>query len=986
MNDSKNRTFQKPIILTGVRQNNLKNISLEIPKKTLTVITGLSGSGKSSLAFDTLYAEGQRRYIESLSTYTRQFLDKMPKPELDLIQNIPPAIALEQKNSIVNSRSTVGTQTEIIDYLRVLFARIGETKCVQCGGKVYRFDTEHMVQKVIEAYEGKKFLILSSLITHHDDLQTHAPDKKKKIKKPKAKTKKEIALDLKLQLEWLLKSGISRIAVKENDDLQVYETEEFLNDFKTHQNTHSLETVFPIFDRLKLPQKSELTKDDLTRLTGSIDHALQFSHEKVLFYSPDRKENDPLFLEFNREFACETCRRIHRVPEPLLFSFNSPIGACDGCNGFGYNLELDEKCVIPNPALPLKSGAIDPFTKPSFSDWQKELLRFCAKHKIPIDKRYIDLSPSQKKLIWKGDGEDKNYPGIEEAFNELNAYKYKIYVRVFIRRYQDQRLCSVCKGARLHEDAIAVKCGGKSISEVLDLPIDEAFNWLKSLKLNQTQKKLAEEAYSQIEKRLSLLIEVGVSYLTLSRLAKTLSGGEFQRINLATQLGNGLCGTLYVLDEPSIGLHASDTERLIGVLKKLRDTGNTVVVVEHDLEMMRAADHIIELGPLAGKNGGYLVAEGNAEEIRLNEKSLTGQYLTGKKKLTPIVATRKIASKWIELTGCRENNLKNINVKFPLHRLSVVTGLSGSGKSTLVHQTLFKSLDLLFSGTETHEKEDAGRYDKLYGADQIRGVVLLDQSPIGKSSRSNPATYLKAWDEVRRIYANQTLAVRRGLSPQHFSFNVDGGRCPVCKGEGEITIDMHFMAEMKLVCEECEGKRFKRNILEITVKGKNIYELLCTTLDEAYEMFRDNPILSRKFGILREVGLGYLQVGQSATTLSGGESQRLKIAATLEDRSKSNLLYLFDEPTTGLHLEDIQRLMRVIQDLVESGNTCLMIEHHLDLIAQADWVIDLGPGGGLNGGALVAEGTPESLVKNIHSVTGKLLQPYFPEALLPRNE
>jgi excinuclease ABC subunit A len=967
---------QRPIRLTGVRQNNLKNFSVEIPKRQLTVITGLSGSGKSSLAFDTLYAEGQRRYVESLSTYTRQFLEKMPKPELDSVENIPPAIALEQKNNIVNSRSTVGTQTEVLDFLRVLFARTGQTECVSCGGKVLKLDPDQMTEIGIANFHSKRFLVLAPLSPPPEiDTPLSEDERKKKKKSGPKKSKKTEVDDLKLQLDSLQKNGLSRIAVQRGpNEIEVLTIEESIEQAKSLR----LEMLMPVMDRLKLPPLAEVTDDDRSRLTGSIDQALAIGQNRVIFYSPDVEG----LMELNRAYACANCRRIHRQPEPLLFSFNSPIGACEACSGFGHNLELDERLVVPNPSLPLKNGAIDPFTKPSFVEWQSELFKFATRNGIPLSKRYSELTPSQKKLIWKGDGNDDSYPGIEGAFASLNAYKYKLHVRVFIRRYQDQKLCSVCKGARLHSDALAVKLGKKNIAEILDLPIHDAIRWLSELKFPPKLKKLVDEPYSQIERRLNLLDEVGVNYLTLSRLAKTLSGGEFQRINLATQLGNGLCGTLYILDEPSIGLHPSDTERLIGVLKKLRDQGNTVVVVEHDLDMMRAADHIIELGPFAGKKGGYLVASGPSKEIQKNPESVTGQFLTGKRKLERVRPPRGEGKRWIRLTGCREHNLKNLDVRFPLDRLTVVTGLSGSGKSTLVHQTLFQSLSKLFYQTN----DEVGRFDHLYGADQIRGVVLLDQTPIGKSSRSNPATYLKAWDEIRRIYANQVLSLRRGLTPQHFSFNVDGGRCPVCKGEGEITLDMHFMAEMKLPCDECGGKRFKKNVLEISVKGKSVYELLTTTIDEAYELFRENSILARKLGILRDVGLGYLQVGQSATTLSGGESQRLKIAATLEERSNENLLYLFDEPTTGLHLDDIQRLIRVIQDLVDAGHSCLLIEHHLDLIAQADWVIDLGPGGGVNGGDLMGEGTPEALTHQKGSVTGELLRPYFPNSVPERRD
>jgi excinuclease ABC subunit A len=635
-------------------------------------------------------------------------------------------------------------------------------------------------------------------------------------------------------------------------------------------------------------------------------------------------------------------------------------------------LDLDESLIVPDPSKTLKNGAIDPFSKPSLSDWQQDLFRFSERHGISIGKRYRELTSSERKLIWEGDPKDQTFPGIIGCFEELKRWKYKLHIRVFIRRYQSQSLCRVCNGARLKPESLAVKVGDKNISEVLNLSIQDALAWIRHLDLTSNEKKISREILTQVERRLSFMDEVGVGYLTLSRLTKTLSGGEFQRINLATQLGNGLCGTLYVLDEPSIGLHAADTARLIRVLHRLRDQGNTVVVVEHDLEVMRAADWLVELGPGAGRRGGELIAQGTAEDLTKSQASVTGKYLSGAFTLDRQRPPRIHTKRALKILGCREHNLKNIDLEIPLDRLVVVTGVSGSGKSTLVHKTVFNALSRLYY----HSNVPVGRFDRLYGADQLSGVVLLDQTPIGKSSRSNPATYLKAWDEIRHIYANQVVSLRRGYTPQHFSFNVDGGRCPVCKGEGEITLDMHFMAEVKLPCEECGGKRFKKNVLDVTYRGKDISQLLHTTIDEAFEIFRDNPVLSRKLGILRDVGLGYLQLGQSATTLSGGESQRLKIASTLDDKQAENLLYIFDEPTTGLHLDDVKRLLSVVQDLVDSHHSVLMIEHHLDVIAQADWVIDLGPGGGEAGGRLVASGPPGKLVDDPESVTGAMLKQY----------
>ena len=961
MDKSTNKNNTRSIRITGIKQNNLKNIDIEFPAKKISVVTGLSGSGKSSLVFDTLYAEGQRRYIESLSTYTRQFLEKMPKPEIEKIENIPPAIALEQKNTVLNSRSTVGTQTEIVDYMRLLYSRLGKTHCLTCGTIVKKLSSETILEWALEWLPEKKSLILAPLQLQaqnkNNDTDSKKAERRKSPSATKTKASKPVSTDQVIQL--IREQGFTRVFIKtsakkgemlELDDLNIQDI--------------AKKDLWIVIDRLKLSSKS--INDEKSRISDSIDQAITVGRGKVVFYDIDGSE----FKEFDCRFACPKCNREHRVPEPQLFSFNNPLGACSSCSGFGYNLELDERLIVPDPQVAIKNGAIDPFSKPSFSEWQKDLFRFAERQGIAITKKYSELTATQKKLLWDGDPTDKSFPGIRGCFAELAQYKYKLHVRVFIRRYQSQSLCYTCKGSRLTQDALAVRVGEYHFADVLNIPVVNALEWLESLKFTPSEKQLGKELLFQIHKRLHFLNEVGVGYLTLSRLAKTLSGGEFQRINLATQLGNGLCGTLYILDEPSIGLHPSDTARLIRVLKRLRDQGNTVVIVEHDLEVMKAADWLVELGPLAGRNGGQLVAQGTAQDLAKNSKSVTGQYVAGTKKIERIRAPRPAPKRWIKLTGCQENNLKNIDVDIPLDRLVVVTGVSGSGKSSLVHKTLHTALSKIFYKTT----DEPGRFERLYGADQIQGVALLDQSPIGRSSRSNPATYLKAWDEIRRIYANQVLSLKRGYTTQHFSFNVDGGRCPICKGEGEVSLDMHFMADLKLPCEECGGKRFKKNVLDVTYKGKDIYQLLQITIDEAYEMFRDNSILSRKMNILRDVGLGYLQLGQSGTTLSGGESQRLKIAATLDEKQNENLLYIFDEPTTGLHLDDIKRLLGVIQDLVDARHSVVMIEHQIDVIAQADWIIDLGPGGGEHGGELVASGPPSKLIHDTLSVTGHILK------------
>jgi excinuclease ABC subunit A len=948
--------------MTRVRQNNLKNVTVEFPARKLSVVTGLSGSGKSSLVFDTLYAEGQRRYVESLSTYTRQFLEKMPKPDLDSIENIPPAIALEQKNHVVNSRSTVATQTEIIDYLRVLFGKVGRTYCLDCGAEVVKVSAQTIVDFACDWLPGRKAMIVAPV---GGEAPEAVPAKKpRKAKKGSAKKGETTVASRATLFQILREQGFQRILLKTPKGGEVLELEGI--DLEAVEKSLAKAELYVIVDRLRLSSAPDASARG--RLLDSIEQALAIGRGKVGFFDLDPAKDG--WKLFDNRFACSGCGREYRQPEPNLFSFNSPIGACARCSGFGFTLDLDEGLVVPDPSKTLKNGAIDPFAKPSLSDWQDDLFRFAERQGISVGKRYRELTKTQRELLWNGDPEDKTFPGIFACFEELKRWKYKLHIRVFIRRYQTQTLCTACKGTRLKPEALAVKIGTSSIADVLALPVKDAREWIRNAPLSASERKIAAEVFSQVERRLSFLDEVGVGYLTLSRQAKTLSGGEFQRINLATQLGNGLCGTLYVLDEPSIGLHAADTQNLIRVLERLRDQGNTVVVVEHDLEVMRAADWLVELGPGAGARGGELIAQGNAESLTHVGGSVTGKYLSGAMTLTRSRPPRAKPQRFLKITGCSEHNLKDIDVEFPLDRFVVVTGVSGSGKSTLVHKILHNSLSRLFYRSTL----PVGRFERLYGADQLGGVVLLDQTPIGRSSRSNPATYLKAWDEIRRIYANQVLSLRRGYTPQHFSFNVDGGRCPVCKGEGEITLDMHFMAEVKLPCEECDGRRFKKTVLDVGYRGKNVDQLLRTTIDEGYELFRDNPLLLRKLGLLRDVGLGYLMLGQSATTLSGGESQRLKIASALDDKSAENLLYVFDEPTTGLHFEDIRKLMEVVQDLIDARHSVVMIEHHLDVIAQADWVIDLGPGGGAAGGELLMSGPPERLMDLESSATARMLR------------
>lgn len=955
---------QPAIHLHGVRQNNLKNIDVDIPLRKMTVITGLSGSGKSTLAFDTLYAEGQRRYIESLSTYTRQFLNKMPKPLLDSIENIPPAIALEQRNTVLNSRSTVATQTEILDYLKLLYSKMGVLECEVCHAEVRDLTPQHLHEIGLQWSLGKRIAILTPLTLHQG-----------------AELKKKTFMANYFSV--LLDQGFRKIYHKKNKSwINLDEpppagltVESFLKN-----------EIYLLMDRLSFleaPQniKQILDSDTLSRFHDSTEQALHFGHEKVAFLNWDTHEMKAL----QTGFCCVACSTPYPPLTAHSFSYNSPMGACPTCNGFGFNLELSENKIIPRQSLPLNKGAVDPFSKPSMKRHEKALLTFCTKNKIRVSKKYNELKPEEKTLIWEQ---------IRHSFEKIAEDKYKFHIRLFIRRYQEPVLCQTCNGTRFKTETLKIKIRNHSIADLLKLPLTQLNALLKNFELTPSEAELTKELYPQILKRLDFLCRVGVGYLDLSRLTKTLSGGEFQRIHLATHLGNGLCGTLYVLDEPTIGLHPHDTEKLITLLKELREQGNTLVVVEHEQQILKEADWIIEMGPEAGQKGGEVFIAGSPQTL-LSSNCKTQKLLDPKNKLTRTYPLKTQNTPWLTLEGCSEHNLKNIDVKIPLGKITVVTGVSGSGKTTLVHHTLanFLKAQLSFLSQKqnqeddsSHEDEDSfdfniGQHKKIKGYEALRNLYLLDQKPIGKNSRSNPATYLKAWDEIRKIYAHQSLALARGYTPGYFSFNVDGGRCPTCKGEGEITVDMHFLAAIKLPCEDCNGKRFSQPVLDVKFKNKSISQVLEMTIQEACDFFHDFPILREKFNVLKEVGLGYVQVGQSGPTLSGGESQRLKIASVLEQEksSKKTMLsthsdiFILDEPTTGLHQQDVEHLLRVLNTLKDHGKTIVLIEHHLSIIANADWVIDLGPEGGTEGGHLVAQGTPEQLKTLKSSKTGQAL-------------
>jgi excinuclease ABC subunit A len=916
------------IKLTGVRQNNLKNIHVQFPHGKLTVVTGLSGSGKSSLVFDTLYAEGQRRYIESLSPYTRQFLEKMAKPDVDRIENIPPAIALEQRHHAAGPRSTVSSQTEIEHYLRLLFAKLGKTQCLRCQGSVQSIHASWILNWAQSWIPHRKALILAPFHLQKASLLQDA-------------------------LDFLKQQGFQRLWIAD----PIEQGEMLLLENFSPQALEK-KNLFVVLDRVRTTDFQE----DQAQILNSIEQALAIGQGKISFVDLSSSTSQ----SFTSGFACIQCGLPHHLPEPSLFSFQSPIGACPDCSGFGTTLHLDPEKIIPDPQKTLKNGAIDPLSKPSLAHLEKKLFRFLEDHGISIGTRYADLTEKAKKWIWEGDPNHPQFPGIQGCFEQLKRFTYKAPIRILIRRYQKQITCTSCEGLRLRPEARAVRIEDQSFMDILQGTIEETEIWLQKLK--DPEKKKVQEAFRQLEKRLGFLNAIGLGYLTLNRLAKTLSGGESQRVHLATQLGHGLCGTLYVLDEPSIGLHPSDSQKLLKLLKKLRDQGNCVVVVEHDLEIIQAADWLIELGPQSGKEGGNLVIQGPPEALKQCPNSITGNYLRGM-RLQRKAPPRTRAQHFLTLENCHAHNLKNITVHFPLNRLVVVTGVSGSGKSTLIHQLLYPALAHVLQATPQPKLA----LKKISGFQTLHEVALLDQSPIGKSSRSNPATYIKVWEEFRRIYANQRLAIERGYTPGHFSFNTNHGRCPECQGEGEITQDMHFMAEVKWTCEQCEGKRFKKALLDITYRGKNIDALLHTTVDEALILYHDHPLLCRKLSILKDVGLGYLPLGQPSSTLSGGESQRLKIAVTLDQKSKGTL-YLFDEPTTGLHLEDIKKLMQVMHKLIDQGHSIIMIEHQIDVIAQADWIIDLGPAGGRQGGQIVAQDTPERLAQHPHSLTARALR------------
>jgi len=930
---------EEVIEVRGARTHNLKNISFKLPINKLTVVTGVSGSGKSSLAFDTIYAEGQRRYVESLSAYARQFLERMDKPDVDEIIGIAPAIAIRQKNTTRNPRSTVATQTEIYDYLRLLFARVGQTFCHVCGREVKKDSPESAADEILETLpEGARFYVLFPVETEEFSI--------KKGKDAKTQTK----IHVQATLISLLQRGFSRL-FRDGEIIELQKPEDY--------TFADLENTFALVDRLKAD------KEIRRRLVDSLEICFHENHSAVISTTENQR------LNFSERFICKYDGTIYEEPEPRLFSFNSPFGACPVCQGFGNSIDIDFDLIVPNQMLSLEDGAIAPFQRPQY-DWaQKELMRFARNGEIPTDVPFADLTDWQKAAIYDG---ASGWRGVRGFFKWLETKKYKLHVRVFLAKYRGYTLCPECKGGRLRQAARDVKVAGKSLPEIVALSITDAQQFFDDLKLSEEREQIADKLLAEIRRRITFLSDVGLEYLTLDRLASTLSGGEAQRIQLATNLGSLLVGALYVLDEPSIGLHPRDNSRLVKILENLRDIGNTVLVVEHDEEMMRSADHILDIGLHAGELGGNLVFEGNFKKLLKDGDSLTAKYLRGEAEIKIPNKRREVNKKrQLEIIGAREHNLKNVDVEIPLDMLVCVTGVSGSGKSTLIH-------DVVYAGLKKKRgewKDHVGLVKEITGANLIDDVLMVDQSPIGRTPRSNPVTYIKAYDAIREVFAGTNMSKAKGFTPSHFSFNVPGGRCETCQGSGTVTVEMQFLADVELTCEDCRGTRFRDEILDARYKGKNIAEVLQLTVREAIYFFKEASKLVNKIKVLEEVGLGYLRLGQSATTLSGGEAQRVKLAAHLATKTKSKTLFIFDEPTTGLHFDDINKLLAAFRALIENGGSLLVIEHNLDVIKTADWVIDLGPDGGIGGGELVATGTPEKIVANEKSYTGKYLMDYL---------
>jgi excinuclease ABC subunit A len=952
------------IVIRGARTHNLKNISCEIPHGKLTVVSGVSGSGKSSLAFDTIYAEGQRRYVESLSAYARQFLERIEKPDVDEIDGLAPAIAIKQKNTTRNPRSTVATATEIYDYMRLLYARCGTVHCIYCDGLVRRDSMDEVAERVLALGEGTR---LHALFPVKHQVKEKEPAKPARRTKAKTASSNESPLTdaLKARLTDLRSSGFNRLYQRD----RIFE-------FSTPESLLDLDFTLPVF---VLVDRIVVDAENRARIVDAAEIAYREAGEVIFEVVPrDESVAERARYRFSAAFECSNCHRPGREPEPRLFSFNNPFGACPRCQGFGNTVDFDMNLVIPDKSLSLNQGVIDPWNRPKYRSWFTDLKRQAPSLGIPLDVPWREMPEAAREIVLRGKG---SFEGIYGFFAQMERKKYKLHVRVMLSKYRGYAECPECRGQRLRAEARAVRINGLNICQSAALTIARAKDFFDTLQLSPMHEEIAGPILDEVRQRLKFLDAVGLEYLTLDRLASTLSGGEAQRIQLATSLGSRLVGALYVLDEPSIGLHTRDTARLIHILEELRDLGNTILVVEHDADVLRSADHLLDLGPGAGEFGGKLLAEGILAEIEANPNSLTGRYLSGQISI-PVPTRRRVPGREkLVLRGAEANNLRGIDVEIPMGMLVAITGVSGSGKSTLVHQVLYRAVARALG--QTDGADPSGLFKSLTGVERLNDVVLVDQTPIGRTPRSNPITYIKAFDLIRDLFASQPEAKRLSLTPGHFSFNVPGGRCNTCEGDGTVTVEMQFLADVELPCEDCNGTRYQPRILEVQYKGKNIHEVLQMTVREALRFFAGQTRLLEKLAVLDEVGLGYLRLGQSATTLSGGEAQRVKLAAHLAQVRSANaaakpsqasrVLYILDEPTTGLHFDDVSKLLTAFRKLIDGGGSLIVIEHNLDVIKSADWVIDLGPEGGEGGGQIVAVGTPEEIASNLHSHTGRWL-------------
>ena len=980
------------ITIRGARTHNLKGIDVDIPHNALTVVSGVSGSGKSSLAFDTVYAEGQRRYVESLSAYARQFLERIEKPDVDHMDGLAPAIAIKQKNQTRNPRSTVATATEIYDYLRLLYARCGTVTCLHCGGIVKHDTVDEIVTTLLNLPESTRTFALFPITRAEVKLEpmqqpateeTAPPKPAKKSASKKAAKKATEAVTFNLtdslrdRLTELRRRGYNRLYQSGN-----------IVEFSTPESLLELDFNAPIF---VLIDRLAISPEVRSRIVDAIETGYRESGEVQFHTVPREPAEAPQLLRFSAAFECTTCHRAYREPEPRLFSFNNPYGACPRCQGFGNTIDFDPNLIIPDKSKTLAEGAIAPWTTPKYRPHHGEMLRAAKTANIPTNVPWYDLTPDQQRFIEFGSG---SFPGIRGFFSALDRKKYKLHVRVFLSKYRGYALCPDCRGQRLRAEARAVLITphngpAQNICETSALTITAAQAFFDNLQLSPSQLEVAGKILEEVRQRIHFLHQVGLDYLTLDRLSSTLSGGEAQRIQLATSLGSRLVGALYVLDEPSIGLHTRDTAKLIRIMKDLRDLGNTILVVEHDPDVIRAADYLLDLGPGAGELGGQLLAAGTVAEVTANPNSITGKYLSGRLSIPIPKYRREPGREHLKLTGARIHNLRGVDLDIPLNLLCCVTGVSGSGKSTIIHQVLYRALMQALGQTEG--SDPASLFRELSGTQHLNDVILVDQSPIGRTPRSNPVTYIKAFDEIRSLFAAQPDAKRKGYGPGHFSFNVPGGRCDVCEGDGTVTVEMQFLADIELPCEECNGARYKSSILDIKYKNKNIHDVLNMTVKEALTYFAGHPRIVDKLYVLDEVGLSYVRLGQSATTLSGGEAQRVKLASHLatarsiiartgnneaaKKASASRTLYILDEPTTGLHFDDVAKLLSAFRKLIDGGGSLLVIEHNLDVIKSADWVIDMGPEGGSGGGQIVATGTPEEIAANPASHTGHWLAP-----------